>query len=207
MASAAIGAVTSVGSAAISGKGAKKAAKAQKKAAEANRAQLQGFYNDSVARYQPTIDRGNQAANVYSGLLGLGDTATANAAYNTYLGSTNYGAAYKAAMDGVNANAYAQGIGRSGAAFKALQDRAGDVANGYLQNYLGNLNSQVQTGANGLAALTGVGQNNVTAQTAQTNNAANAASNASLSTAAAWSGALNSLGKLGTDTFGSSYKK
>jgi len=206
--SAGIGAVGSVAGAAISGKGAKKAAKIQAQMQAQNRQQLQNFYNEGVARYQGDIDTGNRARDLYSGLIGTGGNAAASqAAYETWRNSAGYKNQLNAAQEGIMANAYAGGMGRSGAAFKALQDRSAQVADNYLQTYLGNVNTQVNNGLIAKGALTGVGTTMVNGTVNANNAQSGAAANAALKTADAWAGAVSNLTKLGQDTFGSSYKK
>lgn len=206
MAGAALGAAGSIAGGVISGKGAKKAAKIQQKTAEEQMAQTKQFYDDAVTRYQPDIDQANRASNLYAGLLGDGGNAQASQdALNTWKNSVSYNTVLNNALNDVNANAYAGGMGRSGAAMKALQDRGTDIANSYLQTYLGNLNTQVQTGANAKSALTGAGTTALGQNNQSLGNAGNAASNAALSTANTWSNVLQNLGNTASNAYQSSY--
>lgn len=206
VAAAGISAAGSIGGAIAGGKSAKKVAKIQQKTAEEQMAQTKQFYDDSVARYQPDITQGNAASSLYAGLLGDGgDAASSAAALQQWKNSTDYQNTLNEALNGVNASAYAAGMGRSGAAMKALQDRAATVADGTLQQYLGNLNTQVQTGANAKAALTGAATTAVTSNNATAQNAANAASNAALSTGNTTASLLGNLGNLAATAYQSSY--
>ena len=206
MASAALSAAGQVGQSVAAGKSAKKVAKIQQKTAEEQMAQTRQFYNDAVTRYQPDIDQGNKASALYAGLLGDGgDAASSAAALAQWKNSTNYQNTLNEALNGVNASAYAAGMGRSGAALKALQDRAATVADGTLQQYLGNLNVQVQTGANGKAALTGAGTTAVTQNNAAIGNAGTASSNAALAQGNASANMWQNLGNIASNAYQSSY--
>lgn len=76
MPAAAIGAVASIGSAALgasaSKKAAKKAAAAQQAAAESNNALQTQIYNMNTGNLSPFMTRGNAAGDAYNALLGLG---------------------------------------------------------------------------------------------------------------------------------------
>ena len=68
-------------------------------------------------------------------LLGLGDDPNYDA--TAYLRQTpGYQFKLSEALRGVNSNAYASGLGNSGATFKALQERAMGVADQGFNNYL-----------------------------------------------------------------------
>lgn len=79
MPAAAIGAVASIGSAALgasaSKKAAKKAAAAQQAAAESNNALQTQIYNMNTGNLSPFMTRGNAAGDAYNALLGLGGSA------------------------------------------------------------------------------------------------------------------------------------
>jgi len=206
VAAAGISAAGTVAGGVVSGKGASKAAAIQAKSAADQLAFQKQMYGDDVARYQPDIARGDTAATNYSALLGLGgDQKAADDAFATWKAGTGYQNTLNAALDGVNASAYASGMGRSGAALKALQDRAGQVADGTYNSYMGDLSNVVQTGANAKASLTGASTSAVSQNAATTSNAANASSNAALSSAASTSSALQSLGQLGAYAYNSSF--
>jgi hypothetical protein len=206
IAAAGITAAGSVAGGEAAAKGAGKAAKIQATNDAANRAQEMQLYNDAVTRDAPEINYGNSAENTYNGLLGNGsDPAASQKAFNTWLGSTNYNFDLNNAMNAVNSNAYATGLGRSGATYKALQTQGGNVANSYLQNYLGDLQNSVNTGVSAKNALTGV-QTNVTNGIIQSGqNAANAASSAATATGGNMASMWQNLGNLAANTYQSSY--
>lgn len=87
-------------------------------------------------------------------------------------------------LDGINANAYARGLGNSGATFKALQEYGRNMADQYYQQYVGNVAAVAEQGRGAAGAIAGAGDQmgagvagalNNQAQAQQ--NAANAAAN------------------------------
>lgn len=206
IAAAGISAAGSVAGAAIGGKGAKKVAKIQAKTAEQQMAQTKLFYDNAVTRYQGDINQADKARDLYAGLLGDGgDPAAAHAAYDTWKNSAGYQNSYDEALRGVNSNAYASGMGRSGAALKALQIKAGDVANNYFQTYMSNVDRQVQTGANAKSAITGAGTNALAANNAAMQSSADATSNAQLAASSGWANAFKNIGNAAANAYQSSY--
>jgi len=149
----AVSAVGSIAGAASANKAAKKAAKAAAEGAAANRVEYGDYYKDAQSLYQPTIDRGNQYSGLIDGLNGLGDPAASQAAFNTWKSGTGYQNVMDDALGSVNSNAYATGLGNSGATLKALQDRAGQVANGTFNQYYNNLAGQQGLGMQAIGAL------------------------------------------------------
>jgi hypothetical protein len=202
---AGIGAAGSVIGGITGGKGAKKAAKIQQQttreqiaANNANRQQLVGLS-------QPTIDRGNAAGATYAGLLGVGgDPAASAAALKTYRDSTGYQDLLDTGFGGVNANAYAKGMGDSGATLKALQTRGMNIANQNQQTYLGNLGNLISSGDSAIGAVAGVSTETLRANNAALQGASDANQGALISGATAQQGALRNLTNIGMN-FASSY--
>lgn len=202
---AGIGAAGSVLGGITGGKGAKKAAKIQQQtvamqiaANNANMAKITGLE-------QPTIDRGNSAGKIYAGLLGVDpNSAEAKAALNTWRNSTGYQDLLKTGLGAVNANAYAMGLGDSGATLKALQAKGMALADSTQQQYLGNLNNLIQTGNAAIGNVAGVSTQTTQANNAASQNAADASSNAALAQSAAWQKALSGLTNAASG-FASSY--
>lgn len=204
IAAAGIGAAGSIISGITGGKGASKAAKTQQQTAQmqiaannANMAKIQGLS-------QPTIDNGNWAGGIYSGLLGKGDQAASAAALDTYRGSTGYQDLLNTGLGAVNANAYAKGMGDSGATLKALQTRGMNIADQNQQQYLGNLNTLIQSGNSAIGNVAGVSTATTQANNAALQNGADASSNASLIGSSAIQNALKNLTNVGMN-FASSY--
>jgi hypothetical protein len=206
MAAAALSAAGQVGGAVASGKAAKKVAKIQQKTAEEQMAQTRQFYDDAVTRYQPEIGYGNSALNLYNDAIGNGsDPNTANTALSAFQDSTGYKTTLTNDLAATNASAYAAGLGKSGAALKALQDRGAYDAQQSYNSWLGDVNTSVQTGANAKAALTGAGTTALASNNTALTNSANASSNAALASGASTSTALQNLGNLASNAYQSSY--
>lgn len=206
MASAALSAAGSIGGAVASGKSAKKVARIQAKTAADEMAMYQKMYDNDVARYQPEINYGNSAESLYNGAIGNGGDANAAAnALAAFQNSTGYQTTLKNDLNAVNANAYASGLGHSGQALKALQDRGAYDAQQSFQNWLGNLNTSVQTGAGAKAALTGASQVATAGSASAAQNSANASSNAALSSGNAIANAFQNLGNIASNAYQSSY--
>lgn len=205
IAAAGIGAAGSILSGITGGKGAKKAAKTQQQTAQmqiaannANRQQIQGLQ-------QPNIDRGNAAGTTYAGLLGIGgDPAASAAALTNFRGSSGYQDLLNTGLGSVNSNAYARGMGDSGATLKALQTRGASIADQSQQQYLGNLNNLIQTGNSAIGQIAGVNTSTTMANNAALQSGADASSNAALIGSAAQQSALKNLTNIGMN-FASSY--
>lgn len=185
-----------------------KASKTAKQTAQANNQLDQQIYNSNKAELQPYVNSGNAATSSIDSLLGLsGNSASATAAYNQWKNATGYSSALKQGQDSVTAALGAKGLTDSGAAMKALTQYGQDFANQNFETYLGNLQTQQQTGLAGASALAGVGENYATSVTNNNNVAANASENASLNTGNAINSALGNV--LSAYTFnqalGSSY--
>jgi len=205
MPAAALSAAGTVGGAVASGKAAKKVAKIQAQTASDEMAQTKQFYDDAVTRYQPEITAGNSALSLYDGAIGNGDSTAATAALNAFQGSTGYQTTLANDLASTNASAYATGLGKSGAALKALQDRANTDAQASYQTWLGDVNTSVQTGANAKAALTGAGTTALTSNNQAVQNAGNASSGAAATTGASTASALQQLGQIAGNAYNSSY--
>lgn len=186
------------------GKGAKKAAQIQAQSVQqqiaANQANMQRIQDLS----QPGIDRGNWAGGIYAGLLGQGDQTAAKAALDTWRNSSGYQDLLNQGLGAVNANAYARGMGDSGATLKALQTRGANIANQNQQQYLGNLNTLIQTGNSAIGNVAGVSTQTTQANNAALQSGADANGNAALIGGAAWQQALKNLTNIGMN-YASSY--
>lgn len=207
---AGIGAAGSVVGGITGGKGAKKAAQTQQQTAQMQIAANNANRDYITGLSQPAITRGNEAASLYSGLLGMGDAASSKQALDTWRGSTGYQDLLKTGLGAVNANAYASGMGDSGATLKALQAKGMALADQNQQTYLANLNNLIQTGNSAIGNVAGVATQTVGANNAAMQNGADAASNASLIGTAAWQNTLKNLTNIGMQAaqgsnLGSSY--
>jgi len=190
----------------VSSKATKKAAKIQAQTTDKILAANAANQQFITGLNQPNMDRGNAAGTTYAGLLGVGgDPAASAAALDTYRSSTGYQDLLNTGLGSVNSNAYARGMGDSGATLKALQTKGMALADQNQQQYLGNLNTLIQTGNSAIGNVSGVAT-----QTTQANNAANqtladARGNAALQNGAIWSGLIKNTDRNIASALGSSF--
>lgn len=205
IAGAVIGGIGSIAGGAATGKGAAKAAQIQAQQQEANRALAKQFYADAQNRYQPDVTRGDQYSSTIQALLGLGgDQNAANNAFKQFQNSSGYQYGLNQGLDAINSNAYASGLGQSGAVMKALQDRGTQLANQSIGQYLGQLGNQQMVGQNAKNAITNSGTTQLQAITNANNQQAQTSGNAALTTGAGWNQAFNQLGTIGGNLLGKS---
>jgi hypothetical protein len=133
-----------------------------------------------------------------------GDGGSA-AALESFRGSTGYQDLVKEGLSAVNANAYAKGLGRSGATYKALQDRGTSLADRSAQGWLGNLGTLMNLGGQARGLVANVGTNTVGSTNASSQNAADASSNSALVSGQNWAQALQGIGLAASQAYGSSY--
>lgn len=186
-----------VGGAIASGS-ASKAAKAQQQVAQQQIAANNANRQQIIGMEQPTIDRGNWAGDIYGGLLGKGDAAASQNALDTWRNSISYNDLVKTGLDAVNANAYARGMGDSGATLKALQSKGQSLANQTQGVYMSNLNNLIQTGNSAIGNVAGVSTATTNANNSALQNSADATSNAALMSGAAWQNAVKNLTNVGS---------
>lgn len=202
-----IGGVASVAGAAISAAAAHHAGDVAAQAASANNALQSQVYAGDKALIQPTVDRGNAAADALQGFLGLGgDPAKIQSAFNDYLNSTGYQFNLHQGLDAAEQSQAARGLLGSGATLKALDAFGTGEASRYGQQYAANLADVANRGVQGVNALTGAGTNYANQVSANNNTAASASANAGL-TAASGANALiaNALAAFGLARGASSY--
>jgi hypothetical protein len=188
------------------GKGAKGAAKVQAQSAReqiaANVAERDYQYNLN----EPSIKMGATADNTIAGLLNIGgDPAASEAALGKWRDSTGYKDLIREGLGAVNSNAFARGMGDSGATLKALQDRGMQVANQTGQQYLGNLTDVANRGAQGRGLVAKIGLGTTDANNRASGAAADAAALSKLTQAGNWASVFQDLGKIGANAFSSSY--
>lgn len=200
----AIGAVGSVAGGIASGKGASKAAKIQAQASAQQTQALQAMYGENVARMQPTYDRGEAAQSRVQTLLGLpgGDGSNPQAALAATPG---YQFALKQSLASSNANAYASGLGNSGAALKALQDRAAGLATQNYNNYVGQLGSVADRGVSAMNGIVQQGNYTTGATNTLTQNNADSQSANAVYQGNNLANIIKGVANAGGQAFGSSY--
>ena len=128
-----------------------------------------------------------------------------SAALEAFRASSGYKDLVKEGLSAVNANGYARGMGRSGATYKALQDRGTSLADRSAGEWLGNLGTLMNLGGQARGLVANVGTNSVNATNAATQSGADAASNAALLTGQNWAQALQGIGSAAMQAYGSSY--
>lgn len=142
----------------------KKAAKIQAKATidaqNKNMAFATDMYGKNTAMFQPQTTYGDSADKMIAGLLGTGGDANAStAAFDAFKNSTGFKTNLQTGLDSVVANNATRGTLQSGAALKALQATGTNLNNGFLQQFIGNLTSQSNTGTAAKGAIAGQGVN------------------------------------------------
>jgi len=184
-----------------------KASKTAKNVADQNNALAQQQYARNEANLSPYMAQGSLATPTINGLLGLGDSALATKAFDTFKSSTGYDSRLAEGNRGVNAALGASSIRDSGAAVKAASKFNQNFASNEFGNYLGSLQNQQALGMSAASALAGVSQNYVGTVSNNNNNAGNTSANAALSNAGSINSALGNLvGAYGiSQGMGSSY--
>lgn len=142
----------------------KKAAKVQAKATidaqNKNQTFATDMYNKNTAMFTPQTTYGDAADKMIAGLLGTGGDAASSAnAFDSWKRSTGYQTNLNEGLDAVTANNAARGTFQSGATARELQKTGAQLNNGYLQQFLGNLTSQSNTGTAAKGAIAGQGTN------------------------------------------------
>jgi hypothetical protein len=169
-----------------------KAAKTAKQNAATNNALQQNVYDENKALLAPYVGAGNAATPTIQGLLGLGDSAAAGKAFDTYKSSTGYQSRLAEGNAGVNAALGASSLRDSGAAVKAAAKFNQTFASNEFGSYLGALQGQQQVGLAASGQQAALGQNYANSVSANNNNAANVQANAFLANGAAINSALGS---------------
>lgn len=172
-------------------------------------------WNKNVAgtgQYASMADYGKYHYNTYGQYEGRdispyttssGDAAAS--ALDTFRNSTGYQDLVKEGLAAVNSNAYARGMGDSGATLKALQDRGTSLADRSAQGWLGNLGNLINAGSSARGLVAGVGTNTVNSVNQATQSGADASSNAALINGQNWSNVLQNIGNSAAYAYGSSY--
>lgn len=210
VAAAGIGALGSVIGGVTGGKGAKKAAQVAQQTARMQIAEARRREQFITGLEQPTITRGNEAGSLYGNFLGLEGGDKAAAVLGTFRGSTGYQDLLNTGLASVNSNAYARGMGASGATMKALQAKGMALADQSAGQWLGGLDRLVGYGRQAVGNITGVTQNTGQIINNANQNAGDAQGNAALIGSSAWQNALQNLANIGGAAaggggFGSSY--
>jgi hypothetical protein len=204
---AGVAAAGAVAGSAISGRATTRAVNAQTAAADRQIANSNANRDYQYALNSPTINQGQRAGDLIAGFTGVGGDAAASAdALQTFRNSTGYTDLQREGTRSTNAAVFAGGLGQSGAALKALQDRGTQIANSSSQQWLGNVGNIAQRGDQARSLVAGIGTNTVISNNNATQNAADAQSNGLLARAGNTNNLIQNLLNAGSFAYGSSYK-
>lgn len=104
--------------------------------------------------------QGANAQSILAGLLGAGgDAAASRAALDNFLDSANYQSALRGGRDAVTGSAAAQGMLRSGATLRALDEAGQETARTMLSDYMDRLTDQSNRGLSAEQTYLGNDQN------------------------------------------------
>lgn len=192
--------ISSIGGGLLGNNAANNAAQGVTNAANKGDALLQAIQDQSNKNLQPFVDTGQNANSALAGLLGIGgDPAAQQAAFQKYLGSTNYQFQLGQGLQGVeyaNAPAFSSG-GTAKALNNYAQGMAGSALGGY-ENQLMGLSGQ---GIGAAGTLGGLGNQNAGMQANNLLSAAGYAGNAGIYGASALTNALKGVTS-GLSSFG-----
>lgn len=205
IAAAGVSALGSVIGGVTGGKGAKAAAKTAQQTAQKQIAAAQQNQQYLTGLSQPTLDRGNQAGALTANFLGMNGGTAAADALSTYRGSTGYQDLLNEGLGAVNANAYARGMGDSGATLKALQTRGMSLADRSSGDWLSRLGGLQQLGQQAVGNIAGVAMNTTNNIAGYNQNASDAQGNSALIQSANWQKALQGVFNAGSYAMGSSF--
>lgn len=111
-------------------------------------------YDYIKGAYSPMVQGGTDAFGYTNNLLGIGKEG----GFQNYLDSAGYNFIKDEAMSGLTNSAAGQGMLRSGATAKALQDRAANIGRTYFDNYLNHVTDQSKLGLAAGGLISGAGQ-------------------------------------------------
>lgn len=178
-----IAGAATLGGAAISSSNNRKAANTAsaqaQQAANQNNALQRDIYSQNAARLDPYTQRGNVAGNTLNAMLSGGTGA--DDAFARFRDGTGFNFIRDETLNATRGAFTGRSVGQSGAAYKALQDRASNLAtvNG-VNPFMNALQTQQAIGAGAAGNLAGVGANFAGAVGANNNSAASATGNAAL---------------------------
>ena len=200
---AGIAAAGSVASGVIASKAASKANKAQQQSAAQQLSYQRETRDKNEALFQPDVSRGETASVLRQNLLGMGDPTFDRTAY--LRATPGYQFSVSEALRGVNSNAYASGLGNSGAAYKALQTRAMGLADTNFNSYLAQVGDVANAGSNAKGAVAGISTNFANQASQISQNAADSKSNSALARGAILNNSIAGVLRGAGQAFGSSY--
>lgn len=199
-----VGGVGAVAGGISSGKGASKAAQIQANASAQQNALLKSIYDQNTALFRPDITAGDAASLRQQQLLGL---IPGGASPTDILRATpGYQFKMSQGLEAINSNAYASGLGNSGATLKALLAQGQGIADQGFNNYFNQVGTISDRGSAAKSSLSGVSTTYAHDTNNVTQNQANSDAANALFQAANFNNTLNGILKAGGQAFGSSYK-
>jgi len=199
-----VGGVGAVAGGISSGKGASKAAQIQAQASAQQNALLKSIYDQNTALFRPDITAGDAASLRQQQLLGL---APGGASPTDILRATpGYQFKMDQGLKAVNSNAYASGLGNSGATLKALLATGQGIADQGFNNYFNQVGTISDRGSAAKSSLSGVSTTYAHDTNNVTQNAADNASANAIFQAQNIGNTIKGLLNAGGQAFGSSYK-
>lgn len=193
IAAAAIGAVGAIGGGLIASSGAKSAAKAQTKAADAGIAEQRRQFDIAQANFAPFRTAGLGGLTAYQNLLGLNGNQAAAAAIAALKGSPVYQSLYRNGLETTLQNASATGGIRGGNAQASLYNLGEDTLSRVIQNQLGDLAPLISIGSGATGQLAGLGANEASNISNLLGQIGQAQAGSSLTQGGIWSGVLSNL--------------
>jgi hypothetical protein len=168
------------------------ASKAATAASNANNAAASQVYQTNQNNLQPTVNAGQESTSALAGLLGIGgNPAASTAAFNNYLGSTNYNFDKTQGEQGIEyANAPSF---NSGATAKALDTFNTGLAGNALAGYENQLNTVTNQGVSAAGTETQAGESYAGQIASDNNNAAGIAGTSALGAAGAQNAAVGGV--------------
>lgn len=204
IAGAVIGAVGAIGGGIIASSGAKSAANAQARGNAQAIAEQRRQYDQTRSDLMPWQHAGTEALGDQGDLLGLNGAKAQQLAINQLQTSPLYKSLFANGQDTLLANASATGGLRGGNTQGALANFGRDTLSSVIENQLSNLNGVSTIGQNSAAQTGAIGQNSANSISNLLSDTGTANASASLASAGAWTGALQSLAKIGSGLFGGS---
>jgi hypothetical protein len=205
---AGVAAAGAVAGSAINSSAARRASNQQQQSAREQTADTNANRDYHYNLNAPAINQGQRASDILAGFTGVGGDAAASAdALQVFRNSTGYTDLQREGARSTNAAVFAGGLGQSGAALKALQDRGTQIANGSSQQFFGNVSSLASRGDAARGLVAGIGQNSVSANNNTSQNSADNQGNLALAQAGNTNSLIQNLLNAGATAYGSSYKK
>lgn len=152
-------AVAIAGSAIVGGVTSYLSADAQAGAANNATDNTRAQFEETRADYAPWRDAGKLALNQQTNLLGLNGSDAATNAFTQFREDPGYKYSVDQAVQGVDRSAAARGLLTSGATIKAIQDRAGHLADQGYGNYFQRLQGLAGTGLTATGGTATAGAN------------------------------------------------